>query len=75
MKKVASSKNCNDIKLWRSIRGAAKRQGMSKNDKLAVQIPEILRPKGKDIIKELEYSVAEIEEIASQLHHNSFKKY
>lgn len=67
MKKIAASKNSNDMKLWNSIWTEAKAQGMSKDDKLAVQIPEILCPKGKDVIKELEFSVAEIEDIANHL--------
>lgn len=79
MRKVAASKNCNDMKLWKSIRTAAKGHGLTKNDKLAVQIPEVLRPKGKGfVIKELEFSVAEIEEIANHVNYISprtlFKK-
>lgn len=75
MKKVAASKNCNDIKLWRSIYTAAKGHGLTKNDKLAVQIPEILRPKGKGIvIKELEFTVADIQDIANQVMHYGFRK-
>lgn len=47
---------------------------MSINDKLAVQIPAVLCTNSKEAIKELEFSVAEIEDIAKYIakRHSSF---
>lgn len=67
LRKIAASKNSNDVKLWNSIWTEAKAPGMLKDDKLAVQIPEVLCPKGRAAIKELEFTVAEIEDIANHL--------
>lgn len=72
LNKIAASKNSNDTKLWTNILSQARVQGMSKDDKLAVQIPEVLCTKGRDSLKELEFSVAEIEEIANRLNDTRF---